>query len=225
MSSIDNILKRSSVRRYDSFPFDLTVKSKVNRILEGVIPLSSGKKLQWKAEPIKECTGNIYCEIQDFVQDNLIEYGFQGEQIVLDLVGEGFGTLWKAIGAGKNIPAKVLFGKEPEKKRFSLSGLLAGSGSRKDWKEILDVEYGKLSEKEKKWMDCCRISPSAMNKQHWFFKLKRNNIEINITAKNNWAFIDFGIVAAHAFLSAKELFSDTKIGFISKDSIFVSYAE
>ena len=54
---------------------------------------------------------------------------------------------------------------------------------------------------------------------------KRNNIEINITAKNNWAFIDFGIVAAHAFLSAKELFSDTKIGFISKDSIFVSYAE
>lgn len=150
----------------------------------------------------------------------LIDTGFFGEKIILDLTKKKLGTCWigkigkkedlaKNLGLSNPPVALIAFG-EPQEKVYR-----SKEPSRKNLKKL--ILEGNPSESYKKILELVRYAPSAVNQQPWRFIVKENQIDFYLTNKGIFKklltrisnlkklnYIDMGIALRHAELGIKE---------------------
>jgi hypothetical protein len=196
------IEKRHSVRSYQSYQLTEEEKKQIKAVFNDLISIHHDNLLNWKLEDQNQPSGKIFAKHDIPPEDYLIEYGFQGEQIILSLVEQGFDTLWKAAGIPSDIPAYLIFGKGKGQKNFTekVMGLFVNAGNRKNMSTFIQVEPDSLAGSQRKIIQSCILSPSAVNKQPWSFHfLDEKTLEIRITGKSKYNYLDTGICLYHAY--------------------------
>ena len=202
MDFYKTIEKRHSVRSYQSYQLIEEEKELLKTKLNHLIGIHQDNLLNWKLEETTQASGRFYAKHDIPPEDFLIEYGFQGEQIILSLVEQGFDTLWKAAGIPSDIPAYLIFGKGKGQKSFTekVMGLFVNSGNRKELSTFLQVDPTSLTNSQRKIIQSCILSPSAINKQPWSFHFQdEKTLEIHITGKSKYNYLDTGICLYHAY--------------------------
>src|SRR6056297_1297307 len=152
MDFYDVIQKRHSVRSYQPYQMTDIEKRQVESVFKGLICIHQDNLLNWNREENPQSSGRIWAKHEFPPEDYLIEYGFQGEQIIISLVDMGFDTLWKAAGIPSDIPAYLIFGKGKNKKTIKekVMGLFVNSGNRKETKEFLETDPALLNNSQLK---------------------------------------------------------------------------
>ena len=202
MDFYQTIEKRHSVRSFQSYQLIEEEKKLLKSKLNHLISIRQDNLLNWKLEETTQASGRFYAKHEAPPEDYLIEYGFQGEQIILSLVEQGFDTLWKAAGIPSDIPAYLIFGKGKGQKTFTekVMGLFVNAGNRKDISTFLQVEPSTLTDSQRKIIKSCILSPSAINKQPWSFHFQdEKTMEIRISGKSKYNYLDTGICLYHAY--------------------------
>ena len=202
MDFYDVIKKRHSVRSYQPYQLTDEEKNQVESIFKGLISIHKDNILDWHREKNPQSSGRIWSKHEIPPEDYLIEYGFQGEQIILSLVDMGFDTLWKAAGIPSDIPAYLIFGKGKNKKTIKekVMGLFVNSGNRKETKEFLETDPELLNNSQLKIVRSCISAPSAINRQPWRFHFQdEKTLEIRVTGRSKYNYLDMGICLYHAY--------------------------
>ncbi len=202
MDFFDVIKKRHSVRSYQPYQLTEGEKKQIESIFKGLISIHKDNILDWKEEEHPQSSGRILAKHEIPPEDYLIEYGFQGEQIILSLVEMGFDTLWKGAGVPSDIPAYLIFGKGKGKKSISekVMGLFVNSGNRKEMTKFLDTNPELLNSSQLKIVQSCIRAPSAINRQPWNFHFQdEKTMEIRVTGNSKYNYLDMGICLYHAY--------------------------
>jgi len=210
MDSIAAMEKRYSVRNFSREDFDASFRETVRCWVDALEPLLDFPLLSWQVQEDPGACGQLFSPVPQGDSDALIQYGFQGEQLVLQLVAAGWGTLWQAIGSGQGIPARIRFGKE--KGTLHWKNLLSRKGKRKPLSELIVEGQQFLNPGLEQVLVACQGAPSALNRQPWVFRLRDpNGFAIQLSQK--WALqqLDLGIVLCHGYLAAKQLFSKVSL--------------
>lgn len=190
------------MRSYRNYQLIEEEKEQIKAVFNNLISIQHDNHLNWNMEDQNQPSGKIFAKHDIPPEDYLIEYGFQGEQIILSLVEQGFDTLWKAAGIPSDIPAYLIFGKGKEQKPFKekVMGLFVNAGNRKDMTHFLQVDPSTLTDSQAKIIKSCILSPSAINKQPWSFHFQdEKTLEIRITGKSKYNYLDTGICLYHAY--------------------------
>lgn len=196
------IEKRHSVRSYQNHQLNEEEKNSIESIFNQLISIHNDNTLNWRLEENTQASGKIFAKHDTPPEDYLIEYGFQGEQIILSLVEKGYDTLWKAAGIPSDIPAYLIFGTGKGKKSFTekVMGLFVNAGNRKELSTFIQVEPATLTDSQMKIIKSCIRSPSAINKQPWSFHFSdEKTLELRVTGKSKYNYLDTGICLYHAY--------------------------
>ena len=196
------IEKRHSVRSYQPYQLKATEKKNIKGISKALECIHQDNLLNWELEETQQPSGRLFAEHDIPPEDYLLEYGFQGEQIILSLIEIGFDTLWKAAGIPSHIPAYLIFGKGKERKTFSekVMGWFVNGGDRKDMSHFLQADTSTLTDSQLKIIHSCIRSPSAINKQPWTFQFHdKKTLDIQIKGKSKYNYLDMGICLYHAY--------------------------
>jgi hypothetical protein len=118
MKIFEAIEKRHSTRNYESEKLSENVKREIETICDGVKPFQE-VKCTWDVKEDEKATGKIFSEIDSTKWESLVNYGFEGEQIILRLTQADStlkvdSTLWKALDNREKTPAILRFGKGKE---------------------------------------------------------------------------------------------------------------
>jgi len=202
MDFYDVIQKRHSVRSYQPYQMTDIEKRQVESVFKGLICIHQDNLLNWNREENPQSSGRIWAKHEMPPEDYLIEYGFQGEQIILSLVDMGFDTLWKAAGIPSDIPAYLIFGKGKAKKSIKekVMGLFVNSGDRKETHTFLETNPELLNKSQMKIVKSCIRAPSAINRQPWKFHFQdTKTLEIRVAGRSKYNYLDMGICLYHAY--------------------------
>src|SRR6056297_2254137 len=202
MDFYDVIQKRHSVRSYQPYQMTDIEKRQVESVFKGLICIHQDNLLNWNREENPQSSGRIWAKHEMPPEDYLIEYGFQGEQIILSLVDMGYDTLWKAAGIPSDIPAYLIFGTGKGKKSITekVMGLFVNAGNRKPLTTFIQVDPATLTDSQIKIIKSCIRSPSAINKQPWTFHFREEKtLELRVSGKSKYNYLDTGICLYHAY--------------------------
>ncbi|OKY77281.1 MAG: Nitroreductase [Candidatus Methanohalarchaeum thermophilum] len=228
------IRKRKSTRKYKNKKLDDKILNSIENKIEDTNTLLSNQieARVIEREKIESFVSGIigdyrkiespyYLVISSKGQsEDLIDVGFLGEKIILDLTKQELGTCWigkigdkkdikRELGL-KNIPkALIAFGyaknkatrdKEPDRK--NLNELIIEGQTNSLTQDILEL---------------VKLGPSAVNQQPWRFLLKEKQIDFYLTKKGLFKkllkkisnleklnYIDMGIALRHAELGLRE---------------------
>ncbi|PLV60382.1 nitroreductase family protein [Thermotoga sp. KOL6] len=187
MDIFEAIESRHSVRNFlrrnlpDSLKEELKIFSSIKFIT---------KKYDWKAN-FQDFPHYIYATTKKSF-DELVDYGFQGEQIVLFLTMKGLGTCWMARSPHPNVPYIIAFG-YPKNRDFSRK--------RKPISSFLENDIEELQPEIIRIIELTILAPSALNGQPWRFRFTGR--ELCISSRKP---VDLGIALSHAFLVAREIY-------------------
>ncbi|RPJ07901.1 MAG: hypothetical protein EHM28_05750 [Spirochaetaceae bacterium] len=226
------IRKRKSTRNFREFPMDAAAMTRVKTALKAAKRLSAAFSLSWeidKTSPVG--SGRIYAAEPKKAAGKpevLVEYGFQGEAIVLALTGAEYATCWNAVGKAlvAGSPAVIVFGKADDKGFIAKTiSLVIGSKRRKSLEDVLDPDGLLPAMDQIRVLDAMRIAPSAMNRQPWLFRVtSKNEISVKkLKGHPRWTFIDLGIALCHGYAAAKALFSKAKVKRIDAETYSISW--
>jgi len=206
---IETIKMRHSTRKF--LPYGLSSEER-ERLVDffEVIPTLHSLRLKWALKDLNKGSTAIYapCTIKP---NCLVEYGFQGEIIVLEVTKMGLGSCWNAGIRESGSPAGIIIGKEDQGK-FGINDILTGMGRRKELRVLID---GPVPEDERllQILESCRLAPSSMNRQPWRFSVHKGDLYIwtkaNLIGGSHW--LDLGIVLSHAYVTALEFFQKVSI--------------
>lgn len=206
--TIEKLIGRKSIRSYEHYILSDEETDRISAILKNPIFIKTA--LDWKVNPVSP-TGSafLFSELSEKNDDNLVEYGFQGQQLLMQLDMLNYGTCWLGRSPQKNIPSIIAFGKP---KAGGIKGkfvkFLAGSDKRKELIELLKGNPHKLSIELASLLEACRWAPSAINRQPWLFEVSENEDKLIIHSNSP---LDLGIVLANGFMAAKTLYEDVNI--------------
>ena len=112
LNYIDLIRSRHSTRDYEQHPLTDADRTQIMEAVASAVPLSSTVHLEWKIADRSPmgCSGLIYAECGTSDKE-LVEYGYQGEQIVLALLADGWGTCWYAMVRMPGSPCSITVGR------------------------------------------------------------------------------------------------------------------
>ena len=148
------------------------------------------RKYDWKVN-LSTFPSYIYAVTEKNFEE-LVDYGFQGEQIVLFLTIKNFGTCWMALSPQPNIPYIIAFG-YPKRRNFVRV--------RKPIDSFLENDIEELPPEIVRVVEMSVLAPSAMNRQPW--KIRFTGGELCISSRSP---VDLGIALSHAYLVAREIF-------------------
>lgn len=167
--------------------------------------------------------------------DQLLDYAYVLEHIILELTALGIGTCWlggtfdrgefsRAIDlkSGCVIPAITPVGIATSMRSLGDRIIRAGAGSkkRKDWEELFFFENSllpydpELKGSLTRCLDMVRLSPSASNNQPWRILVADHKVHFYLNRKPGYQrtfgavdiqMLDIGIAMCHFELSAKHL--------------------
>lgn len=214
MDFYEIVQKRHSVRNYEAYVLSEEEKTKIDELLTQVVSINEANTMNWIREEHPQSSGRICAKNGQTSKDYLIEYGFQGEQIILSLVEMNFDTLWRAVGTPSDIPAYLIFGKGKEKKSVSekVMGFFVKSGNRKPVNEFLENNSETLNDSQMRIIQSCVKAPSAINRQPWKFNFSgEKELKIKVIGNSKLNRLDMGIVLFHAYKAFSVEFENVEI--------------
>ncbi|HDP77087.1 MAG TPA: nitroreductase [Mesotoga infera] len=206
---IETIRMRHSTRKFLDYNLSADEKERLMNFFRE-LPTLHSLHLKWTIKDLNKGSGVIFAPCP--AKPNcLVEYGFQGEIIVLEVTKMGLGSCWNAGIREEGSPAGIILGKEDSGK-VTLNDILTGMGRRKELESLVE---GPLPEDERllQILESCRLAPSSMNRQPWRFNVQNGDLYIwtkaNMIGGSHW--LDLGIVLSHAYITAQEFFSKVSI--------------
>ncbi len=143
-------------------------------------------------------------------EENFEEAGFIGEQLVLALTAEGFGTCWIGMPGPMKAAEKEMKRKRLERKPLVLIACGKPEGRvrmplRKSRVPVESFAQGEITDLWQDALDCVRQAPSATNSQPWKVAIQGNRADLYLSP---WSVasklflgtmnrIDMGIALAH----------------------------
>ncbi|MEA2066740.1 MAG: nitroreductase family protein [Thermotogota bacterium] len=207
--TLQDILKRKSVRAYKDIALTQGDIDSIKSLFGSIRNISVN--LNWKiSSDTPVGSGCIYAQIEEKNNDNLVDYGFQGQQILMLLFVNDYGTCWMAKSPEKNVPAIITFGFPKDKK--SLKSRISRYISQGDKRKPLNVLYEKnveeLNKSQKKLLEAIRWSPSSLNRQPWKFKFTEKGKKLILKSSSP---INLGIALSNAYMAALSIFGKAKV--------------
>ena len=213
----ETIFKRKSVRKYDLTPLDERTIAEIIAHISVLKPLDDNIKIEMKIVSQKDVKSLLSAKAPHYIavfsetkDGYLTNVGFMLQQMDLFLSANGIGSGWqgmpkptKEILNSSKLEFVILlaFGKPKERlHRESVSEF-----KRKPFREITNIKGAD------ELLEPCRLAPSAMNSQPWFFTGDPTTIHA-YRAKSNFitAFmlekmskISMGIALCHLWIAAK----------------------
>jgi hypothetical protein len=182
----------------------------------------SGQRLDWRVEKIEQaCSYQLFAPVKEKNGISFIEYGFQGEQAVIGLTALDLGTCWKGYSNSFGAPCFIEFGKEKSSKKNLLIKTFTRNGVKKELKDLIKNGSAFLTNENSFLLNCCRMAPSAINRQPWSFDLlseKKIKITVQKAANADTYSIDLGIVLSHFILGCRDLGISIKKTILSENS-------
>lgn len=89
---------RITQRKFENRRLKEHEEASVRDSLKGLEHLERSGPLQWYySQNFPIASGIVLAKMNDFSTEKLVEYGFEGEQIVLNLTLKGFSTSWARL--------------------------------------------------------------------------------------------------------------------------------
>jgi nitroreductase len=206
LNYIDLIRTRHSTRDYEQHALTDADRAQVMEAVASAVPLSSTVRLEWKIADRSPmgCSGLVYAEC-DTSDEELVEYGYQGEQIILALLADGWGTCWYAMVRMPGSPCSITVGRPAARRvRSVVMSALSRGQIRKSLEQLV---AGGIPEHSsplvRTVLESARLAPSAMNRQSWSFEVTSDT---QIVIKGDAGrFPDIGICLANAMVTARQL--------------------
>ena len=206
LNYIDLIRTRHSTRDYEQHALTDADRAQVMEAVASAVPLSSTIHLEWKIADRSPmgCSGLVYSEC-DMSDEELVEYGYQGEQIILALLADGWGTCWYAMVRMPGSPCSITVGRPaaPGVRSVVMSALSRGHIRKSLEQLVKDGIPEHSSPLVRTVLESARLAPSAVNRQPWNFEVTSDT---QIVIKGNVdRFPDIGICLANAMVTARQL--------------------
>lgn len=221
---------RVTQRKFQEKQLSPEQRKQVDSAIGDIIPLNSDAPLQWYFTPqFPSGSGIVLAKLKEFTTSNLIRFGFEGEQIVLNLTLKGFSTSWARL---PNYLSMIIVGFPANSEGDIVeraSRFLFREANRKSFAEIVSGKTEYIDESMKDILNAGRMSPSSFNRQPWRFEiLDRNSIAIHGWKKIPLIYedvisIDLGVVISHMYLMAKSMNDDAKVEPISLRSYLLTF--
>jgi len=247
-SIIELIMTRKSCRTYEDKRIDNSTLLKLKEFISETNKLSKIKARyviannlgETKKSSVKLGTYGVISGADTFIvgimdkdEENVSEFGYQFEQIILFATDLGLQTCWLGgtfnkgsfersveLGENENIPivSPIGYGKEKRKLLESAMRSFAGSDQRKPWAEIFFNKDSTTSLSKEVagnfalTLDMLRLAPSASNKQPWRVIMTHNRFDFFLARTQGYRSMgfdlqknDIGIAMCHFELSALEM--------------------
>ena len=206
LNYIDLIRTRHSARDYEQHTLTDADRTQIMEAVSSTVPLSSTVRLEWEIADRSPmgCSGLVYAECGTS-DEELAEYGYQGEQIVLALLAEGWGTCWYAMMRMPGSPCSITVGRPAARGvRSVVMGTLSRGHMRKSLEQLVTGGIPEHSSPlVRTVLESARLAPSAMNHQPWNFEVTSDT---QIVIKGDVGrFPDIGICLANAMVTARQL--------------------
>jgi len=206
LNYIDLIRTRHSTRDYEQHTLTDADRAQIMKAVTSAVPLSSTVRLEWKIADRSPmgCSGLVYAECGTS-DEELAEYGYQGEQIILALLADGWGTCWYAMVRMPGSPCSITIGRPAAPGvRSVVMGTLSRGHMRKSLEQLVTGGIPEHSSPlVRTVLESARLAPSAMNHQPWNFEVTSDT---QIVIKGNASrFPDIGICLANAMVTARQL--------------------
>ncbi|HWQ21231.1 MAG TPA: nitroreductase family protein [Clostridia bacterium] len=206
LNFISLIRDRHSIRNYSQYALTDADRTQILETVAGAVPLDSGIHLDWRIgdDAPMGASGLLYAECGTSAEE-LVEYGYRGEQAVLGLTAEGWGTCWYGMAHMPGSPCSILLGKPGTPGvRTAVLGVLSRGHTRKSLEQL--VTSGISAESSplvRTVLESARLAPSAMNRQTWTFEVASDT---RVVIKGGIGrFPDLGICLANAMVTARQL--------------------
>ncbi len=190
----------------------------VDLALGDIIPINSDAPLKWYFTPqFPSGSGIVLAKLQEFTTPKLVKYGFEGEQIVLNLTLKGFSTSWARL---PNYLSMVIVGFQANGNEDIVeraSRFLYREANRKPFEEVVFGREEYVDSRIKDIVNAGRLAPSSFNRQPWKFEiLGKNEIAVHGWKKIPLIYeeviaIDLGVVLSHMYLMAKAINSEAQV--------------
>jgi len=206
LNYIDLIRTRHSTRDYEQHTLTDADRTQIMEAVASTVPLNSTVRLEWKIADRSPmgCSGLVYAECGTS-DEELAEYGYQGEQIILALLADGWGTCWYAMVRMPGSPCSITIGRPAAPGvRSVVMGTLSRGHMRKSLEQLVTGGIPEHSSPlVRTVLESARLAPSAMNHQPWNFEVTSDT---QIVIKGNVGrFPDIGICLANAMVTARQL--------------------
>lgn len=206
---IETIKMRHSARKFVPYTLSNEQRRELSSFFKE-LPTLHSQRLDWVLKDFNRGSGVIYAPCSG-KPNCLVEYGFQGEIIILELTKMGLATCWNTNVREAGSPVGIVIGKE-ETGKVTLNDILTGMGRRK---ELSSLTEGPPPQDERlsQILEACRLAPSSMNRQPWKFSFIDGDLYIwtkpSLIGDHHW--VELGIVLAHAYLVAQEFFQKVSL--------------
>ncbi|AFK06996.1 nitroreductase [Mesotoga prima MesG1.Ag.4.2] len=221
---------RVTQRKFQERQLSPEQKKEVNDALRDIVPINSESVLHWYFSPeFPSGSGIVLAKMSDFSTPSLVKYGFEGEQIVLNLTLKGFSTSWARL---PNYLSMIVVGFAADGSGDIVeraSRFLYREANRKPLKEVVYGKEDYIDEKMKDIIDAGRMAPSSFNRQPWKFEvLGENEIAIHGWKKIPLIYeeviaIDLGVVLSHMYLMANAMSDRARVEAISQRSYLLTF--
>jgi len=203
---IDLIRTRHSIRDYEQHTLTDADRTQIMEAVATTVPLDSTVHLDWKIADRSPmgCSGLMYAECGTS-EEELVEYGYQGEQIVLALLADGWGTCWYGMVRTPGSPCSITVGRPGARgARSVVLGTLSRGHMRKSLEQLVTGGIPEHSSPlVRTVLESARLAPSAANRQAWSFEVTSDT---QIVIKGDVGrFPDIGICLANAMVTARQL--------------------
>jgi len=224
LNYIDLIRSRHSTRDYEQHPLTDADRTQIMEAVASAVPLSSTIRLEWKIadrSPMGS-SGLVYAEC-GASDEELAEYGYQGEQIVLALLADGWGTCWYAMVRMPGSPCSITVGRPAARRvRSVVMSALSRGQIRKSLEQLVT---GGIPEDSsplvRTVLESARLAPSAVNRQPWNFEVISDT---QIVIKGDTGrFPDIGICLANAMVTARQLAGKATISRLDEGKYSVAW--
>jgi hypothetical protein len=224
LNYIDLIRTRHSTRDYEQHALTDADRTQIMEAVSSTVPLNSTVRLEWKIanrSPIG-CSGLVYakCGTSD---EELAEYGYQGEQIVLALLADGWGTCWYAMVRMPGSPCSITVGRPAARGvRSVVTGTLSRGHMRKSLEQLVTGGIPEHSSPlVRTVLESARLAPSAANRQAWSFEVASDT---QIVIKGDVGrFPDIGICLANAMVTARQLAGKATVSRLNEGKYSISW--
>jgi hypothetical protein len=207
--TLQDLLTRKSVRAYKDIALTQGDIDSIKSLFGSIRNISVN--LNWKiSSDTPAGSGCIYAQIEEKNNDNLVDYGFQGQQILMLLFVNDYGTCWMAKSPEKNVPAIITFGIPKDKKSLKsrISRYISQGDKRKPLDELYEKNVEELNKSQKKLLEAIRWSPSSLNRQPWKFKFTEKGKKLILKSSSP---INLGIALSNAYIAALGIYGKAKV--------------
>jgi hypothetical protein len=221
---IDLIRTRQSIRDYEQHALTDADRAQIMWAVASAVPLGSTVRLEWKIadRSIMGCSGLVYAKCGSS-HDELAEYGYQGEQIVLALLAREWGTCWYGMVRMPGSPCSITVGKPAARRvRSVVMGALSRGHMRKSLEQLVTGGIPEHSSPlVRTVLESARLAPSAINRQVWSFEVTSDT---QIVIKGDAGrFPDLGICLANAMVTARQLAGKATVSRLNEGTYSISW--